>query len=204
MKRCGREPIRRLLSLRIKATAEFVRCIARRGGRPTAPNGPGWFRIPMDPRKLFADERHAAFCVFCGALPATRERVRAPGSVRDDLGVGVRRGDRQPGVREPVRGRRRGVRRRERVVSASGGAVPLRGRPAGAAAGPHCPERVPGGRSGVGNTALRSPAALKMRERGRGRYADPGTARSCPLEARLPSFLQVYRGRGTDPGHGLY
>jgi hypothetical protein len=29
----------------------------------------------MDPRKLFGDERHAAFCVFCGAEPTTREHV---------------------------------------------------------------------------------------------------------------------------------
>lgn len=29
----------------------------------------------MDPRQLFADERHAAFCVFCGAEPTTREHV---------------------------------------------------------------------------------------------------------------------------------
>jgi hypothetical protein len=29
----------------------------------------------MDPRKLFADERHAGKCVFCGALPETREHV---------------------------------------------------------------------------------------------------------------------------------
>lgn len=29
----------------------------------------------MDPRKLFADERHAAFCVFCGDEPTTREHA---------------------------------------------------------------------------------------------------------------------------------
>ena len=29
----------------------------------------------MDPRKLFADERHAAFCVFCGDRPDTREHA---------------------------------------------------------------------------------------------------------------------------------
>jgi hypothetical protein len=29
----------------------------------------------MDPRKLFADERHAAFCVFCGQPPVTREHA---------------------------------------------------------------------------------------------------------------------------------
>ncbi len=29
----------------------------------------------MDPRNLFADERYAAFCVFCGAKPTTREHV---------------------------------------------------------------------------------------------------------------------------------
>jgi hypothetical protein len=29
----------------------------------------------MDPRQLFADERYAAFCVFCGASPTTREHV---------------------------------------------------------------------------------------------------------------------------------
>lgn len=29
----------------------------------------------MDPRQLFADERHGAFCVFCGAEPTTREHV---------------------------------------------------------------------------------------------------------------------------------
>jgi hypothetical protein len=29
----------------------------------------------VDPRKLFPDKRHAAFCVFCGAEPATREHV---------------------------------------------------------------------------------------------------------------------------------
>ncbi|MSR58378.1 MAG: hypothetical protein EXS05_11990 [Planctomycetaceae bacterium] len=29
----------------------------------------------MDPRKMFSDERHDAFCVFCGAEPNTREHV---------------------------------------------------------------------------------------------------------------------------------
>ncbi len=29
----------------------------------------------MDPRQLFADERHAALCVFCGSPPTTREHV---------------------------------------------------------------------------------------------------------------------------------
>jgi hypothetical protein len=29
----------------------------------------------MDPRILFADQRHAAYCVFCGAEPTTREHV---------------------------------------------------------------------------------------------------------------------------------
>jgi hypothetical protein len=29
----------------------------------------------MDPQKLFADERNAAYCVFCGARPTTREHV---------------------------------------------------------------------------------------------------------------------------------
>lgn len=29
----------------------------------------------MDPRHLYVDERHAAFCVFCGDLPTTREHV---------------------------------------------------------------------------------------------------------------------------------
>lgn len=29
----------------------------------------------MDPRQLFADDRHAAFCVFCGEAPSTREHV---------------------------------------------------------------------------------------------------------------------------------
>src|SRR6266487_4139201 len=32
-------------------------------------------RLPMDPRKLFADERNAAFCVFCGEEPTTREHA---------------------------------------------------------------------------------------------------------------------------------
>lgn len=43
----------------------------------------------MDPRKLFADERHAAFCVFCGDLPTTREhaasRVLLDDPLPDDL-----------------------------------------------------------------------------------------------------------------------
>jgi len=29
----------------------------------------------MDPRKLFTDQRHAAFCVYCGDQPSTREHV---------------------------------------------------------------------------------------------------------------------------------
>jgi len=43
----------------------------------------------MDPRQLFADERHAAFCVFCGDPPTTREhaasRVLLDDPLPDDL-----------------------------------------------------------------------------------------------------------------------
>ncbi len=43
----------------------------------------------MDPRKLFADERHAGFCVFCGDRPTTREhaasRVLLDDPLPDDL-----------------------------------------------------------------------------------------------------------------------
>jgi hypothetical protein len=44
---------------------------------------------PMDPRHPFADERLAAFCVFCGAVPTTREhaasRVLLDDPLPDDL-----------------------------------------------------------------------------------------------------------------------
>ena len=43
----------------------------------------------MDPREVFADERHAAFCVFCGDSPTTREhaasRVLLDDPLPDDL-----------------------------------------------------------------------------------------------------------------------
>lgn len=39
----------------------------------------------MDPRKLFADERHAAFCVFCGAEPTTREHAASKALLDDPL-----------------------------------------------------------------------------------------------------------------------
>lgn len=39
----------------------------------------------MDPRQLFADERHAAFCVFCGADPTTREHVASKALLDDPL-----------------------------------------------------------------------------------------------------------------------
>jgi len=43
----------------------------------------------VDPRKLFVDERHAAFCVFCGNPPVTREhaasRVLLDDPLPDDL-----------------------------------------------------------------------------------------------------------------------
>lgn len=39
----------------------------------------------MDPRKLFADERHADFCVFCGAQPTTREHVASKILLDDPL-----------------------------------------------------------------------------------------------------------------------
>jgi hypothetical protein len=39
----------------------------------------------MDPRQLFADERHAAFCVFCGAEPTTREHVASRVLLDDPL-----------------------------------------------------------------------------------------------------------------------
>jgi hypothetical protein len=43
----------------------------------------------MDPRHLISDERHAAFCVFCGAEPTTREhaasRVLLDDPLPDDL-----------------------------------------------------------------------------------------------------------------------
>ncbi len=39
----------------------------------------------MDPRHLFADERHAAFCVFCGASPMTREHVASRVLLDDPL-----------------------------------------------------------------------------------------------------------------------
>jgi hypothetical protein len=44
---------------------------------------------PMDPPNLIADERHAAFCVFCGDVPTTREhaasRVLLDDTLPDDL-----------------------------------------------------------------------------------------------------------------------
>lgn len=39
----------------------------------------------MDPRHLFADVRHAAYCVFCGDLPATREHVASRVLLDDPL-----------------------------------------------------------------------------------------------------------------------
>jgi hypothetical protein len=39
----------------------------------------------MDPRKLFADERHAAFCVFCGDPPTTREHAASRALLDDPL-----------------------------------------------------------------------------------------------------------------------
>ena len=39
----------------------------------------------MDPRKLFADERHSAYCVFCGAEPSTREHVASRVLLDDPL-----------------------------------------------------------------------------------------------------------------------
>jgi hypothetical protein len=39
----------------------------------------------MDPRQLFADERHAAFCVFCGDTPTTREHVASKVLLDDPL-----------------------------------------------------------------------------------------------------------------------
>jgi hypothetical protein len=49
----------------------------------------GGLRCPMDPRTLFADERNAAFCVFCGSPPTTREhaasRILIDKPLPDDL-----------------------------------------------------------------------------------------------------------------------
>jgi hypothetical protein len=42
-------------------------------------------RCLMDPRQLFADERHGAFCVFCGAEPTTREHVASRVLLDDPL-----------------------------------------------------------------------------------------------------------------------
>jgi hypothetical protein len=42
-------------------------------------------RYLMDPKKLFADERHGAFCVFCGAPPQTREHVASKVLLDDPL-----------------------------------------------------------------------------------------------------------------------
>jgi hypothetical protein len=39
----------------------------------------------MDPRQLFADERHAAFCVFCGDVPTTREHAASRVLLDDPL-----------------------------------------------------------------------------------------------------------------------
>jgi hypothetical protein len=39
----------------------------------------------MDPRELFANERHAAFCVFCGAEPTTTEHVASKVLLDDPL-----------------------------------------------------------------------------------------------------------------------
>ena len=39
----------------------------------------------MDPSKLFADERHAAFCVFCGQQPTTREHAASRVFLDDPL-----------------------------------------------------------------------------------------------------------------------
>jgi hypothetical protein len=39
----------------------------------------------MDPRKLFADERHAAFCVYCGDPPTTREHAASRVLLDDPL-----------------------------------------------------------------------------------------------------------------------
>lgn len=39
----------------------------------------------MDPQKLFADERHAAFCVFCGESPTTREHAASRVLLDDPL-----------------------------------------------------------------------------------------------------------------------
>jgi hypothetical protein len=39
----------------------------------------------MDPRLLFADERHAAFCIFCAAPPTTREHVASKVFLDDPL-----------------------------------------------------------------------------------------------------------------------
>src|SRR5579871_3347053 len=41
----------------------------------------------MDPRKLFSDERHAAFCVFCGDPPSTREHAASRVLLDDPLPV---------------------------------------------------------------------------------------------------------------------
>lgn len=48
-------------------------------------DGHPWQGEVMDPRKLFADERHAAFCVFCGAEPDTREHVASRVLLDDPL-----------------------------------------------------------------------------------------------------------------------
>ncbi len=39
----------------------------------------------MDPRQLFADERHAVFCVFCGDPPTTREHAASKVLLDDPL-----------------------------------------------------------------------------------------------------------------------
>jgi hypothetical protein len=39
----------------------------------------------MDPRKLFADERHSGICVFCGAEPETRDHVASRVLLDDPL-----------------------------------------------------------------------------------------------------------------------
>ncbi|MEQ8849022.1 hypothetical protein [Botrimarina sp.] len=39
----------------------------------------------MDPKQLFADQRHAAFCVFCGDAPTTREHAASKVLLDDPL-----------------------------------------------------------------------------------------------------------------------
>ncbi|MEQ8789459.1 MAG: hypothetical protein RIC55_24405 [Pirellulaceae bacterium] len=39
----------------------------------------------MDPKRLFADQRHAAFCVFCGDAPTTREHAASKVLLDDPL-----------------------------------------------------------------------------------------------------------------------